>query len=666
MKTRYIAYLLLGALIAGGSGCSDYLNKEPLSDGTDAAFYKTPDQFKQAANAFYDDVIAWKDFNNVASYGWMDPGLDISGLSTNGGGITVESDVNWNKPYEFIRQYNVLLAKAQSYQGKPDEIKKYVAAAHFFRAWQYFFLLKMYGGVPIAATSLDLTDPVVTAPRNSRYEVFAQVISDLNVAIDGLPKETDIAAADKGQVSKEAAKAFLARVALHEATWEKYATAENLGYDLDGDGVEKGAGKVKPENYPSITAMLTTAQQMSKEVIQEAEKGAFALWNQCDSLSYYYLFNIDDDGKSNYKGMGKSTNKEFIFKTKYDYTKKNPGINITHTYPVNISAQLAESFVCRNGLPIRVSTTSNMADAQNNPQFLGYSRFADEFRNRDYRFVSSTFLPDRLNWGNGGNTRGGGITDMIPYPDPVKWAATKSIYIANPILRGGNFSTYGSRKFRCESPNREDTKESYDYSQIRLAEVHLIYAEATCELNNGTIADDDLNFSINKNRTRALVAPLTNALIANVYDAGWWDHKLNKTVVKKMNMLDEIRRERACELFGEGFRMDDLKRWGIAQYNLTGQKLGRRLYGSEYMTAVDNNPTTPAAEKGKPSYWPEKYPLAFGVYDASKGVSADDPDYGRAITNLATGLKFVVKDYLNPIPNGQILLNGNLKQNPGW
>lgn len=46
-----------------------------------------------------------------------------------------------------------------------------------------------------------------------------------------------------------------------------------------------------------------------------------------------------------------------------------------------------------------------------------------------------------------------------------------------------------------------------------------------------------------------------------------------------MNMLDEIRRERACELFGEGFRMDDLKRWGIAHINLTGRKLGRHVWG---------------------------------------------------------------------------------------
>lgn len=59
-----------------------------------------------------------------------------------------------------------------------------------------------------------------------------------------------------------------------------------------------------------------------------------------------------------------------------------------------------------------------------------------------------------------------------------------------------------------------------------------------------------------------------------------------------MNMLDEIRRERACELFGEGFRSDDLKRWGIAHINLRGQKLGRHILGTAYETEKQMMPLT--------------------------------------------------------------------------
>lgn len=99
---------------------------------------------------------------------------------------------------------------------------------------------------------------------------------------------------------------------------------------------------------------------------------------------------------------GKTTNKEFILSAKYDYDVNRGGINLAHTIATNqgtnISAIFAESFLCRNGLPIRISYTGNMEDAQNNPQFAGYDSFYGEFRNRDYRFIGCADLPDRTSW----------------------------------------------------------------------------------------------------------------------------------------------------------------------------------------------------------------------------------------------------------------------------
>ena len=126
-----------------------------------------------------------------------------------------------------------------------------------------------------------------------------------------------------------------------------------------------------------------------------------------------------------------------------------------------------------------------------------------------------------------------------------------------------------------------------------------------------------------------------------------------------MNMLDEIRRERACELFGEGFRENDLKRWGIAHINLTGQKLGRPIYGTAYMTATAND----ASHFGEPCYQPDKYPMTYGIYE---GSGPNDPDYGRPIANLAENLLYSQRDYLAPIPKNQMRLNPQLVQNPGW
>lgn len=400
MKTIINKFFLVSAVVMALTACSDFLDKEPLSQGTEAIVFKTPEHFEQAANALY-NVIGWKNLDDKPSYDdIMDRGTDISGLGSNGGGSAPEENWSWDKPYSHIRTCNILLEKAEAYDGSQSDIAQSVGTAYFFRAWQHFYLLQHFGGVPISDHVLTVSDGVLQAPRNSRYEVAAFIMSDLREAVKHLPKETEIPEGSKGKVSKEAAKSFLARVLLYEATWEKYVPAIN--YDLDGDGTSQGAGTAKPEGYPSITDMLTEAKQMSKEVIEEAESGTYKLWTECDSLSYYYLFNIDDKGGNipNFKSAGKSTNKEFIFYKKYDYDLNRGGINLSHSVMVGaatgMSAQFGESFLCRNGLPIRISYTGSMSDAQNNPEFEGYATFIGEYRNRDYRFVGCTFLPDRV------------------------------------------------------------------------------------------------------------------------------------------------------------------------------------------------------------------------------------------------------------------------------
>ncbi len=656
---KYILpFLALGLTMAS---CSDFLDKEPLDQGTDAIMFKSPEQFDQAALALY-SFPDWKSAN-------YDGGLDVSGIGGNGGGTAPQSHGTWNGCYSALRNINILLEKAAGYSDQ-DAIASSIGTAYFFRAWQHFNLLKTFGGVPVVDHVLDTNDPVLYGARNSRYEVMNLIIEDLKKAVELLPKRSTMQGLEqRGRLTKEGAQGFLARVALYEATWEKYVPS--IGYDLDGDGASVGAGSVKPEGYPSVNDMLKIAQDMSKAVIQEAETGTFALFDACEELSYYSLFNIDDgDGNvSNHQGIGKSANKEFIINNPYDYTLRRSGKNIAHMVAtwqcVNISAYLGESYVCTNGLPIYLSTSGSLDDAYYNPEFGGYDTYMGEYANRDMRFVGTTYLPDRPVFCCDGEHWVPRTAAGEKYPEAVFPAATdhydssdpansSKLVVYNPMIDlNSTHNGYGSRKFMPEGSGRADNTDAADYPVLRLAEVHCIYAEATCELGNGAISDADLDFSINKNRKRALVAPLTNALIANVYDANWFNFETGRHEVHKMTMMDEVRRERMVELHGEGFRLDDLKRWGIAHINLTGQKLGRKILGTYYSNP--DNKVNSLKYSGEPVYNPETRP-----------TDPKDIDYGRPIATIPGNCLFNQKDYLDPLPLEQIRLNPNLKQNPGW
>ena len=160
------------------------------------------------------------------------------------------------------------------------------------------------------------------------------------------------------------------------------------------------------------------------------------------------------------------------------------------------------------------------------------------------------------------------------------------------------------------------------------------------------------------------MARLTNSLIAGKFDAGWFNFATGSYECHAMTMLDEIRRERTCELFAENFRMDDLKRWGIAHINLNGRKLGRRILGTAYTNPANtvNGPSNVSNYYGEPAYNPQTRPLQYGL--ASEDPAS--PDYGRPIATRAENCFWNVRQYLDFIPEGQRRLNPNLTQNPGW
>ena len=125
MKSIINRIFIASALTFSLSACSDFLNKEPLSQGTEAIVFKTPEDFEQAAYYLY-DLYGW-------DYNAMDRNLDISGLGSNGGGTAPESSGSWGGPYGQIRDCNILLEKAEEYAGDKNAISHAVGNADFPR-----------------------------------------------------------------------------------------------------------------------------------------------------------------------------------------------------------------------------------------------------------------------------------------------------------------------------------------------------------------------------------------------------------------------------------------------------------------------------------------------------------------------------------------------------
>lgn len=324
--------------------------------------------------------------------------------------------------------------------------------------------------------------------------------------------------------------------------------------------------------------------------------GGYSLWNynnlsSMQNMSSRYLFCLED-ATSNPAGLDKSTNNEFIIDNVYDHNLRPGGMNINQTVGYfAASRKFMDMFLCTDGLPISKSR-----------RFQGYAEPGDEFKNRDYRMKSYINMPS-----------------------------------ADMSLNNGT-SGYPSHKFYDETPGVIARQESADYPVLRLAEVYLTYAEALYE-RNGAITDAQLNRSINQLRARAGVASLTNKLVA---DNG-------------LDMKTEIRRERTIEMYMEGCRFDDLKRWGIAEQELNQSRLGMVVGGVGYPTHFRN-----ADGSATEFYEPNRFVYGEEACETPVGTVSCIALEKKADFN------FTKKHYLWPIPQHQIDLNKNLKQNPGY
>ena len=121
-----------------------------------------------------------------------------------------------NNQYFTIRRINLAIQGLEA-GTLPDDVKaKLKGQMYFFRAFMYFNLVKLYGGVPLVLTSQDINEDELNVGRSKSSVCFAQIARDLDSCY-GLPKSWNLAT-DGGRITKGAAMALKGKALMYWAS----------------------------------------------------------------------------------------------------------------------------------------------------------------------------------------------------------------------------------------------------------------------------------------------------------------------------------------------------------------------------------------------------------------------------------------------------------------
>lgn len=566
---------MLGALLISGgmlTACDDYLDITPPSKVTPELYFNSEEQLGNYLITYYtgSDVQGNRGNNAFPHYGVGgssystflddDQGTDnesgnnnkfFDGDSKSKVGATGGS---WN--FNYINNINYffdqVLPKYQrgEIQGADVTIRHYIGEAYLLRANEYFGKLRSLGDFPIITKiqPLDKDSLIMVSKRQPRNKVARFIIEDLDSAYKYL--SDGATTGGRNRITKDIALMLKARVALYEATFEKYfagtpfvpdATAGwpgatkdyNAGFTYDNaaevsyflDQALDAAGKVA-DAHPTLTA--NNKQMLGSTYTKMPEN------------PYYKLFTTNDP---------KSMDEALMYRT---YIKDVSGGHCLNKYlrgGRGYTQEFANCFLMDNGLPIYAA----------NSGYKGDDFVADTKEGRDWRWRLFMKAPNEYVY-EGSEMRIG---------EGQKNKSDKE-YKAPAIINGGtDFTTSsGYTKSKGFSTNMEWNIIGMDITApiiFRSAEAYLIYLEAAWEKYG-----DGLNAKAwelwGKLRVRAGL-PQDAHVTINATDLAKEEETSHDFALYSGGrritspVLYNIRRERRCELISEGMRWDDLIRW---------------------------------------------------------------------------------------------------------
>ena len=251
MKTKKLLYTgcFMAASMLSLTSCGDFLDEDPKGQLNPDTFYTIEDDYTAGVNTLYDKVNQTQSWTNPMYPQWQgdditaNPGSNkqacaaLDAFDSDGANKGVTDA--WTQHYAVIKTANLIIEGSEKFPGDKAKIATALGNAHFWRAYSYYYLVRVFGKLPIITkTNIEQFD----AQPSEIEKVYELIVQDLKDAINELPTGYDKEPARLFGVdvwaTKQAAQSTLAAVYMSMAGYplnkgtEYYKLAAELAKDV--------------------------------------------------------------------------------------------------------------------------------------------------------------------------------------------------------------------------------------------------------------------------------------------------------------------------------------------------------------------------------------------------------------------------------------------------
>ena len=251
MKTKKLLYTgcFMAASLLSLTSCGDFLDEDPKGQLNPETFYTIEDDYTAGVNTLYDKVNQTQSWTNPMYPQWQgdditaNPGSNkqacaaLDAFDSDGANKGVTEA--WTQHYAVIKTANLIIEGSEKFPGDKAKIATALGNAHFWRAYSYYYLVRVFGKLPIITkTNIEQFD----AQPSEIEKVYELIVQDLKDAINELPTGYDKEPARLFGVdvwaTKQAAQSTLAAVYMSMAGYplnkgtEYYKHAAELAKDV--------------------------------------------------------------------------------------------------------------------------------------------------------------------------------------------------------------------------------------------------------------------------------------------------------------------------------------------------------------------------------------------------------------------------------------------------